>query len=117
METIIAEPKGEASNSDVLSFRVGMYVYPQIAQCNSMLVYVYPQRLRNTILCSRMYVCHASTTIAQFSGQNVSPGTIMATDYCLAEYNHMYKRFKSLSHSLRITHDFSFTLKIHLNVC
>ena len=78
---------------------------------------MYIRRLHNAILCLCMYVCHASTTIAQFSGQNVSPGTIMATDYCLAEYNHMYKRFKSLSHSLRITHDISNTLKIHLNVC
>ena len=56
---LVAEPKGEASNRDALSFCVGMYVYPQLVQCNSMLVYVYPQPLRNTILCSRMYVHHA----------------------------------------------------------
>ena len=92
----IAESKGEASNCNALSFCVGMYVrmyvcmyvcmyvYPQIAQCNSMLVYVYPQRLHNTILCSHMYVCHACATIAQFSGQNVPPGMIAAPDYCLA---------------------------------
>ena len=40
-----------------------MFVYLQLMQCNSMLVYVYPQRLCN---------CCA------ISGQNVSPGTIMA---------------------------------------
>ena len=63
---------------------VCMYVYPQIVQCNSILVYVYLQHLHNTILCSpRMYVRHACATIAQFSGQNV-PGTIMTPDYCLA---------------------------------
>ena len=81
---LIAELKGEASNCDALSFRVGMYVYPQLAQCNSMLVYVYLQRLRNTILCSRMYICHACTTIVRFSCQNVPLGTITAPDYCLA---------------------------------
>ena len=63
---------------------VCMYSYPLLAQGNSMLVNVYSQRLRNTILCSRMYVRHVCATIAQFSGQNVPPGTIMPPDYCLA---------------------------------
>ena len=40
------------------------------------LVYVYPQRLCNTILCSRMYVRHACATIVQFSGQNVLQGRL-----------------------------------------
>ena len=73
---LIAKPKGEASNRDALSFRVGIYVYPQLVQCNSMLVYVYPQHLYNTILCSHMYIHHACATIAQFSGQNVSLGRL-----------------------------------------
>ena len=58
----------------VLRGYVRMYVYLQIAQCNSMLVYVYPQCLCNTILCSCMYVRHVCTTIVQFSGQNVPRG-------------------------------------------
>ena len=63
-------------------------------------MYVYPQRLCNTILCSCMYVCHACTTIVQFSGQNGDgPGMITVPDYCLAglcglylmeEHNHKY---------------------------
>ena len=122
--SFIAEPKGEASNRDALSFRVGMYVcmyvcmyvYLQIAQCNSMLVYVYPQRLHNTILCSRMYIRHACTTIAQFSNQNVPPGTIyghgllpgLRGPYLMEEHNH--KRFKSQPCSLRIAYTISVTL-------
>ena len=45
--TIMAEPKGEASNRDALSFRVGMYV------C------MYIHRLRNAILCLCMYIHNA----------------------------------------------------------
>ena len=103
---------------------VCMYVYPQLAQCNLMLVYVYPQRLCNTILCSRMYICHACTTIVQFSCQNVSPGTNTPPDYCLTCVAHIpsieehnQKHFKSLPCSLRIAYNFSNALKIHLNVC
>ena len=103
---LVAKPKGEASNRDALSFRVGMYVCMYIcisADCtmqfyafneemhyiiiiynyttkvkfskikNSMLMYVYLQRLHNTILCSRMYVRLA-----------LLPKTITALDYCLA---------------------------------
>ena len=64
-----------------------------------MYVYVYLQCLGNTILCSRMYVCHACTTIAQLSGQNVPPGDDYGPGllpglcglYFMEEHNHMYK--------------------------
>ena len=68
-----------------------------------------------------MYFRSTHTTIAQFHGQYVSPGTITALDYCVAhifsmdEYNH--KRFKSLPRSLHMAYDFRNDLKIHLNVC
>ena len=89
-----------------------------------MLVYVDPQRLRNTILCSRTYVRHACATIAQFSGQNVpgddyGPGLLpgLCGPYLMEECNRMHKRCKSLPRSLRIAFNFSNALKIHLNVC
>ena len=56
----IAEPKGEASNCDALSFRVGMYVYPQ--------------RLCNPILCLCMYIRHACAMLVQQRDQNVPWG-------------------------------------------
>ena len=86
-----------------------------------MIVYLYPSRLRNTILCTCMYLHSARTSIVQFHGQNVSPGTIMALDYCVARIfsmeEHKHKRFKSLPRSLRTTYNFRNDLKIHLNVC
>ena len=82
---------------------VCMYVYLQIAQCNFMLVYVYLQRLRNTILCSRMCVRHACATIAQLSGQNVSPGMITAPDYCRILWkNTTYIPLHSLQQEIQI---------------
>ena len=91
---LIAELKGEASNCDALSFRVGMYVYPQLAQCNSMLVYVYLQRLRNTILCSRMYICHACTTIVRFSYQNVPRGRLRPWTTAWPAWPYLFYGFK-----------------------
>ena len=57
---LLAEPKGEANNRDALSFSRG---------------YVYPQRLRNTIL-SRMYI----RLLAQ---QRLWPRLLLA---CLARF-------------------------------
>ena len=51
-----------------------MYVYLQLAQCNSILVYVYLQRLHNTILYSRMYIRHACAMLAQQRGKNAPRG-------------------------------------------
>ena len=78
LHKVFAEPKGEASNCDVLSFRVVMYVcmyvYPQLAQCNSMLVHVYPQHLHNTILCLRVYVHHALCNACATMRPKCAPG-------------------------------------------
>ena len=53
---------------------VCMYVYSQLAQGNSMLVYVYLQCLHDTILCSCMYIHHACAMFLQQRGQNVPRG-------------------------------------------
>ena len=60
---IIAEPRGKQLWCIVVSHGyVCMYAYPQLAQCNSMLVYVYLQCLCKTILCSCMYISHTCAT-------------------------------------------------------
>ena len=107
---IFAELKGEASNRDAISFRMGMYVCiftdcamqfyacvcisATLAQYNPMLVYVCPSHF------------------AQSSGQNVpprdnyGPGLLpgLCDLYLMEEHDH--KRFKSLPRSLRIAYDF-----------
>ena len=117
-----AEKRGKYSRCVVISRGyVCMYEYPQIAQCNSMLVYVHPQHLRNKSY-ARVCMSVACATIAQFSNQNVPgddygprllPG--LCGLYLMEEHNH--KCFKSLPHSLHIAYDFSDALKTHLNVC
>ena len=121
---MIAEPKGEASNRDALSFCVGMYVCMNIRRlCNAILclcMYIRSTCAIQSYACVCMFV--ACATIAQFSGQNVPrdnygprllPG--LCGLYLMEEHNH--KRFKSLPHSLRIVYDFNDALKTHLNVC
>ena len=39
-----------------------------------MLVYVYPQRLRNAILCSRVYICHALRNACATTRPKCAPG-------------------------------------------
>ena len=129
---IVAELKGEASNHDVLSFRVGMYV--------CMYVCMYICRLYNAILCLCMYICSLCNTILcscfyvwlsrlhnycaikwpkcaprDDYGPRLLPG--LCGLYFMEEHNHMYKRFKSVPCSLRIVYDFCDTLKTHLIVC
>ena len=85
-------------------------------QCNSMLVYVYPQCLRNTILSSRMFVMLVQLYCAiQWPKcaprDNYGPRLPgLCGPYLMKEHNH--KRFKSLPRSLCITCDFSNALKI-----
>ena len=52
---------------------VCMYVYPQLAQCNSMFVYVYLQRLCNTIFIYFIYFFPTSTYIhSRVSDKSIS---------------------------------------------
>ena len=95
-----------------------------------MYVCMYIRRLRNAILCLCMYIRNAcaiqsyapvrmSVTLAQFSGQNVPPGTITARNTAcpggpgLME-EHDIKRFKFLPRSLRIAYDLRDALKIFI---
>ena len=74
---------------------------------------------------ARVCIRYACTTIVQFSGQNVPPGTITAPDYCLAcggpylmeEQLQAFQVLAGQPRSLHIVYDFSNALKIHLNVC
>ena len=124
---VIAELKGEASNRDTLSFRVGMYVRMYVcistacamqfyacvcisvmlAQYNPMLPYVHPSCLQN--YCTIQWPKCAT-------GDDYDPGLLpgLCGPYLMEEHNH--KRL-SLPCSLRIAYDFSNALKIHLNVC
>ena len=118
---IVAEPKGEASNRDALSFLCGY-------------VCMYIHRLRNAILCLCMYIRNACTI--QFHarvcmsvmlctiewpkcapGDNYGPGLLpgLCGLFLMEEHNH--KCFKSLPRSLRMAYDFRNDLKIHVNVC
>ena len=80
------------------------------------------QRLRNTILCLRMYVsCLRNYCAIQWPkcapGDNYDPGLLpgLCGPYLMEECNH--KCFMSLPRSLSIAYDFRDAFKIHLNVC
>ena len=119
---IVAEPKGEASNRDALSFRVGMYVCisadcamqfyscvcisATLAQYNPMFAaYVCPSRLCN----------YCTIQWPKCAWDDYDPGLLpgLCGQYLMEEHNH--KRFKSLPRSLRIAYDFSDAMKTHLN--
>ena len=127
MHMLVAKPKDEASNRDALSFCMGMYVcmyvYLQIVQCNSMLVYVYLHCLRNTILCSCMYIRHAYT-ITQLLHNSVAKmcprGRLRPWTTAWPVWPVSYGRTQPQAFQVPaplITYNFSNTLKIHLNVC
>ena len=103
---------------------------------------MYIRRLRNTVLCLCMYICNTCaiqyyarvcmsvtlcSMLVQFSGQNVPPGTTMAPDYCLACVACILWKTRPTSvssscpahctYDFSIAYDFSYALKIHLNVC
>ena len=99
-----------------------LYVYPQIAQCNSILC----MYIRSACaIQSYAHVC-MSVMLAQLLCNSVAkmcyrddygPGLLpdLCGLYLMEEHNH--KHFKSLPHSLRIAYDVSDALKTHLNVC
>ena len=83
-------------------------VFATLAQYNPMLAYVCPSRL-----CNYCTIQWPKCAPGDDYGPRLLPG-LHGQDF-MDEHNH--KHFKSLPRSLRIVHDFSNALKIHLNVC
>ena len=118
---IVAEPKGEASNCDALSFLRGY-------------VCMYIRRLRNAILCLCMYIRNACTiqfharvcmsvTLCTIEWPKCAPGDNYGPDYCLAcVARFLWKNTTTsvsspgLPRSLRMAYNFRNDLKIYLNV-